>query len=845
MERSLYPEAVEVRQVDLARTESTKIENILGRHQDISTLGVLNGLEVIPNSGDATLIDIAAGSGYVPNGELVTIESVITAQQLATYTNDALNYVIAFYTETNNKLKAHETNGESFATEANASFRLRVLTQAEFDALSATDDNLSNDALDRGLILTIVSANGAGIAITTSDITLPSTFNSAVQVINSTNNITGVSIVTIDRTVSTGTGELDFTTTPDIRWKAPGEVAFGAPVNIAVTGTFTLTSSGGKTLTISVVASALPGSDQLDTLIITNIYDQNVDRFTPVDVQHRGLLGGGVPTVNNPHGLIPEDLGISSGVVETHQDLFHSNGILRTSASDLLEPGINPGPSPDLLQVISPIVGDSFYLNGIEHNAIVSNAVSFVDVSDNKQSLWNIYVVEGVDLTASLEKRRIIDYDTAPPPALALVAQLSDIDPNTVVGVAQIKFDNASDSIQYKSPGDAFGTLVPVPDSGDDTVRLFSDNGVNWIDIFARDFSSNWGSVDGGDVTEDLNIFDTFVGPPAEGQPSTIQKEARLLLGTVMYSGISTGFLGNGDPSSAYSPNSLLDKRLFGITGVDDLRDDARTFLPTVPIGPFLSQTIYTTKSVSIGEQFPPTDSMLYVKGNTSQSAIRGVGDDSYGIIAESKISAPQKAALRMVPQDADPSVPLKGDVFSRGAGGKLKLYNGSIWSNISHMDKSLIVDSSEIANTAVETPFDENYVIPANLLQSSDILTIKSFLYILQKTGVDTIKIGVDMNGGTLIQTNIDLVTAPASYLLLECNIVWRTVGVTSSGTTFGTVAAVLGDGSVGTIYGDARVANFSVDTTAAITLEVTADWSAADPTNRIVMKSLNVSVN
>ena len=90
--------------------------------------------------------------------------------------------------------------------------------------MSQTDTNLDNTDLDRSLIVAIVTAAGSGIAISANDITLPSPFSGGITANNTTNNITGVSIVRINTSTLTGTGTLNFTVgSSELTWIAPGD----------------------------------------------------------------------------------------------------------------------------------------------------------------------------------------------------------------------------------------------------------------------------------------------------------------------------------------------------------------------------------------------------------------------------------------------------------------------------------------------------------------------------------------------------------------------------------------------------------------------------------------------
>ena len=631
MDRSLYPEGVEVHQEDLERTEATRTFHITQRHNDITELGVVDGLEVTINSGLATLIDIAPGKGYCPNGEFIELENSQIGLSLADYSNNALNYVIAVYTETNNKLSAHETNGNSYPTEANRSVRIRVIVESEYEALPNTDDDLNNDALDRSLVLAVISANGVGTSLTSSDIELPTTFNSAISADNTTDNITGVNILSVDRTTNTGIGLLDYQSSGvSLRWRAPGDSNYGPSVPVSLSGTYTLTSISGKTLDVVVIATNLPVSNETDNISISNIYTQTIFRNSAEDLHHRSLLGSGTPTTRNPHGLTLSDLGGAAGEIEVHQDLQHENGIFRGSDPNVLggNPGVVVG-SPDEFVVQAIDVGDVVYLGGEDQTSLNSSVVTFTDVGDDKQSLWDIYILKGDGGLASLEKVRRLEYDDIPTENsgtnnMADVCQLRDIHINTPAGAAEIHYDDTIGALSFKLSTDAnFGVDVShnnrvlIPTTGDAALRLFNETGEYYLDVFASDYA-NWTAVTGANQSQALTIISSL---------TSSELNIRLRIHTIVYSGNFTGDLGNGF-GAGHSPNTYKDQRLFGTLGLDQLRDDARYWLSSQDLDPAASPATYSDRNVGIGTKYPHRK-LHITTGGINEPALLISRDDS------------------------------------------------------------------------------------------------------------------------------------------------------------------------------------------------------------------------
>lgn len=607
MDRSLYPEGVEVGSSDLVNTESTRAFHILRRHTDNTLTGVVSGLLVTVNDSNPSTIDIAAGTGYSPNGEFIEILSDISGVELADDADGVVNFVLAVYTETFDSLKPHETNGDSFPTRGNRSVRISVLTETAFNALPQTDTNLDNDSVDRSLIIAKVTGAGSGVSITSGDIELPSSLSGGVSAINTTRNITGVDIVRINVDTPTGSGTLFFnSSTSELEWTAPGDVS-GNPVDVSSGGAFTLTSvPSNLTLVVLVTETDLPTSDQTDIIDVTNIYNQNIPRHTSVDLLHRSLVGSGIPTSSNPHGLTLDDLGVDVGNVEEHQSLFHDNGIHRDSNSNVLEPTVSTGSVPHSIDIISPLPGDRFYIDGRLYNSIANPSIGFDDVSQNKQGLYNIYALESETTISTLEKVLRIQYDNDSPPGpndLATVVQLRDLSDSISSGTAEIRYTSSTDTLEFKAPGDVFGPAISVPDITDGiSLRLFSDNNIFYIDVFVEAISS-WPSL--GNITEPLTI---------SSLPSDL--DSRFIITTAMFSGSATGFVGNGF-GAGNSPNDIKDRRLFGLTGPDDLRDDVIAFFVGEDNGASTPAAI-TDKRVGIlgdGSKYALDDSQLSVLG--------------------------------------------------------------------------------------------------------------------------------------------------------------------------------------------------------------------------------------
>ena len=146
MDRAIFPNGVLIDQTVLNRVETSKIAEILRAREDITSRGVFSGGAITVNAGDDTLIDVAAFSGYVPNGEYVESAAVTYNIELSDYIANTINYVCAVQTTENSRYKPHESDGTRQATASTNTYRLRVFTEAEYDALLESDDNTDNNS---------------------------------------------------------------------------------------------------------------------------------------------------------------------------------------------------------------------------------------------------------------------------------------------------------------------------------------------------------------------------------------------------------------------------------------------------------------------------------------------------------------------------------------------------------------------------------------------------------------------------------------------------------------------------------------------------------------------------
>lgn len=346
MDRTLYTDGQEVTQRQLRRTEDTRVFHILDRFTSTSQLGVRFGLAVTANTLNSSLVDVSAGFGYAPNGELIELEERIQGIAVDITSGSVIGLV---YTEIESDPAAHESDGTSSNTKVQRAVRLAVLTPFEYQSLAESDLDLAVDARDRLLILAVVTQDGNGNLVIED---APDFLDVIVTITQSI--IPGIVITGIDPTTARtnpaplpGTpeeAELAFTpTTGNLTYKAPHDTVAGAAQNVSGGGTFTLSSGNGMTITVEAYPSLLPTSGPTitdDSLVVDYLYDKIADRVSAKDEAHRNLLGGQTPSDSNPHGLRVSDIAtlyeLLPGVLELGGDLNEASVLAAATTPRLI-----------------------------------------------------------------------------------------------------------------------------------------------------------------------------------------------------------------------------------------------------------------------------------------------------------------------------------------------------------------------------------------------------------------------------------------------------------------------------------------------------------------------------
>lgn len=528
MQRSIYPGSVLIDSVALRRTETTKATEILRGRTDWTSRGIESGGEITINAVDNTKIDVAQLSGYAPNGEFIATTSDYYSISLDDYTLNTENYVIAFYSENDTYSQPHETDGHSYPTFAQAAYRIRVYSAANFAALPTTDANLGNDAQDRALLIAVVIANGPAVPITLSNITQSNAYDSilyATPLVLTT--ITGVTILNVSPGTATGTGTMEYyidgVGNSYLRWNSSasiwaavlppggGWVLFNSDI------IYSLPDPSGEYVRIQVVASELPTAPVTvlvqETITITNLYYQEIPRLTAEDFLHRSMLGTGTPTPTNPHGLSSNDIsGSSMALLDEHQDVLHSSGIAKISSASCMESTVSFPVAGDQLNITAPAPGDLYYVNGKKLTDCAPLSFLFtpatiptsasgchfyeVSVSDEEVTAVNLkasYPDPGRNLTGTWIVGMSEDYPAGAYNLRVVVA---------VPGVTTYTFSWNS------------GESVLVDDTMDShVIRLYAADAEHWIDLLVNTndvVADPDGALPGaGTVTDTITVYDS------------------------------------------------------------------------------------------------------------------------------------------------------------------------------------------------------------------------------------------------------------------------------------------------------------------------------------------------
>jgi hypothetical protein len=508
MQRTKYWNQTRPTDTQLGWTETSKINAINERLRSSAQMGIAWGFQVSVNPVDNTKIDVARGEGYTGgmylinefetsgSGQRVSTYTdspsgvddtgpAATAQALSDYTAGVKNYISLVYDEVESYMLSERTfpftNRETVVTET---FTVSVLTETQWNALESA-------ARNNRILVAIVTAKGAGVALTSADIdqfVQPKAHPSA----SNPSALVGVTVVGLAEVTPLGTATLRWdATTSRIYYTAPGDLE-GAATTLTDSGSFVVYSNNTNyTITLNINFSSLSSvASQSENIAISSLYGRSIPMFSAVDQNHRDMLGSGQPTKTNPHALTVNDLG---GGGFDHADLFHVNGISVDAVDTQLECQIDA--INDRIQVTN-LGGfqNSFLVDGNTWEVIYGVAAgnpgyeSFAGLPADDPGDYLIYL----DTNGALKRVKIAGYTEGAVPEWALWdTDIAIIDMhNEVAGNGTITWDDAAETLTYQAPGDgAAGTAVRL--IGDTAgagywgyYKLFSSTTTNWVIVY-------------------------------------------------------------------------------------------------------------------------------------------------------------------------------------------------------------------------------------------------------------------------------------------------------------------------------------------------------------------------
>jgi predicted RecA/RadA family phage recombinase len=152
----------------------------------------------------------------------------------------------------------------------------------------------------------------------------------------------------------------------------------------------------------------------------------------------------------------------------------------------------------------------------------------------------------------------------------------------------------------------------------------------------------------------------------------------------------------------------------------------------------------------------------------------------------------------------------------------------------------SAVAASAAVSNTTVETAFDKSVSIPANTLKAGDVIRVRAQGIATLTNSTDTLDVALRLGTTDVVVTGaVDV--ANNDLFFLDVDITIRTIGAGGTMVAAGHTAL----GAAGTVTAKPKLlASTALDTTAAISVNVSATWSVASAGNSVRLDILNVEL-
>lgn len=152
----------------------------------------------------------------------------------------------------------------------------------------------------------------------------------------------------------------------------------------------------------------------------------------------------------------------------------------------------------------------------------------------------------------------------------------------------------------------------------------------------------------------------------------------------------------------------------------------------------------------------------------------------------------------------------------------------------------SAIAASAAISGLTAETAFDKAVTIAANSLKAGDILRVRAQVVATSTNSTDTLDVQLRLGTQDIVATGaVDVANGDIGYI--DVDIVIREVGATGKIVAAGLTAL----GVPGTVTAKPKfLAETTIDTTAALSLNVSATWSTNNAGNSCRLDILNAQL-
>ena len=389
MKRSRYFDDMLVSALQLNYGEQTKVEGILERIRAVIQRGRVSGLGLASAPGN--LLVIQPGEGYTMLGERIYVESEYAVTPPTPPSGEKFYYVYLKYKE--EVVSGTEAplygGGTTEPTEIKDSFEV------------VFSETIESNPTDK-ILIGRIKVNSSGAILEIKDYRVD--FLKSRLSVSQPSLITGVFVVDAGSQISSGTGTLELSrdsTGYRFRWKRPGGEWGNYSPYLTGDGIYRVEGDIAETyLRVNVIVSLLPaldvGGSMTESLVVYDIYDRVsagyfADLFSGKDLAHRLMLGSGMVTERNPHGLTLADLGERVEVLLPER----VTGIWKRSNRDFLKVQKVSG-LPSAIQITTAVGEDAYYVRGRRLNNISPSLINLNDIygGDDVFEIIEVYVDE-------------------------------------------------------------------------------------------------------------------------------------------------------------------------------------------------------------------------------------------------------------------------------------------------------------------------------------------------------------------------------------------------------------------------------------------------------------------